>query len=141
MKKFLIGMGVVLAAACSTPKKQDVMENTTSQPSLNEQTVTLANTNGLKATITPYGGKVISLWVPDKNGNLGDIVLGYDSASQYPSGNPYFGALIGRYGNRIAKGQFTLDGTTYQLETNNGANALHGGPGGFHNVSLGCSRS
>jgi aldose 1-epimerase len=107
MKKFLIGMGVLLAAACTTPKKQDVMENTTSQPSLNEQIVTLTNTNGLKATITPYGGKVISLWVPDKNGILGDIVLGYDSASQYPSGNPYFGALIGRYGNRIGKGQFT----------------------------------
>lgn len=134
MKKFLIGMGVLVAAGCSAPKKQDVMEDTTSHPSLNEQTVTLINANRLKATITPYGGKVISLWVPDKNGNLGDIVLGYDSASQYPAGNPYFGALIGRYGNRIGKGQFTLDGTTYQLDTNNGANALHGGPGGFHNV-------
>ncbi len=133
MKKFLI-VGVLIAASCSAPKKQDVMENTTSQPSLNEQTITLTNTNGLKATITPYGGKVISLYVPDKEGNLADVVLGYDSASQYPSGNPYFGALIGRYSNRIGKGQFTMDGTTYQLETNNGANALHGGPGGFHNV-------
>ncbi|MBX2896127.1 MAG: galactose mutarotase [Cyclobacteriaceae bacterium] len=133
MKKFLI-MGVLLAAGCSAPKKQDVMESTTSQPSLNEQTITLTNSNGLKATITPYGGKVISLWVPDKNGTLGDIVLGYDSASQYPSGNPYFGALIGRYGNRIGKGQFSIDGTAYQLATNNGANSLHGGPGGFHNV-------
>jgi len=133
MKKFLVGIGL-LAMACSAPKKQDDMKDTTSQPSLNEQTVTLTNANGLKATITPYGGKVIGLWVPDKNGSLGDIVLGYDSASQYPAGNPYFGALIGRYGNRIGKGQFTLDGTTYQLETNNGANALHGGPGGFHNV-------
>lgn len=132
MKKLLIGMSLI-AIACSAPKKQDDMQNA-SQPSLNEQTVTLTNVNGLKATITPYGGKVIGLWVPDKNGNLGDIVLGYDSASQYPAGNPYFGALIGRYGNRIGKGQFTLDGTTYQLETNNGANALHGGPGGFHNV-------
>ena len=134
MKRILIGISVLLAAGCTAPKKQDVMEDTTSQPSLNGKTVTLTNINGLKATITPYGGKVISLWVPDKNGNLGDIVLGYDSASQYPAGNPYFGALIGRYGNRIGKGQFTLDGTTYQLETNNGANALHGGPGGFHNV-------
>ncbi|HRE66176.1 MAG TPA: aldose epimerase family protein [Cyclobacteriaceae bacterium] len=133
MKKKLIGMGVLLAISCAAPKKQDDMQNV-SQPSLNEQTVTLNNTNGLKATITPYGGKVISLWVPDRNGKLSDIVLGYDSATQYPTGNPYFGALIGRYGNRIGKGQFSIEGTAYQLATNNGTNALHGGPGGFHNV-------
>jgi aldose 1-epimerase len=95
---------------------------------------TLINSNGMKAVVTPYGGKVMSLFVPDKDGNLEDIVLGYDSASQYPTGNPYFGALIGRYGNRIAKGLFALEGNKYQLATNNGANALHGGPGGFHNV-------
>lgn len=124
----------LLVIGCSSPKNQDDMKDTTSQPSLNEQTVTLTNANGLKATITPYGGKVISLYVPDKDGNLADVVLGYDSASQYPAGNPYFGALIGRYGNRIGKGQFSIDGAAYQLATNNGANALHGGPGGFHNV-------
>lgn len=124
----------LLVIGCSSPKNQDDMKDTTSQPSLNEQTVTLTNSTGLKATITPYGGKVISLYVPDKDGNLADVVLGYDSASQYPAGNPYFGALIGRYGNRIGKGQFSIDGSAYQLATNNGANALHGGPGGFHNV-------
>lgn len=123
----------LLAIACAAPKKQDDMQNL-SQHTLNEQTITLNNANGLKATITPYGGKVISLWIPDRNGNLGDIVLGYDSASQYPAGNPYFGALIGRYGNRIGKGKFPIEGTMYQLATNNGANALHGGPGGFHTV-------
>lgn len=110
------------------------MHNKVSNPSLNEQTVTLTNANGLKATITPFGGKVISLWVPDRDGKLTDIVLGYDSASQYPAGNPYFGALIGRYGNRIGKGQFSIDGTFYQLGINNGENTLHGGVGGFHNV-------
>lgn len=131
MKVFLFGMGL-LAIACS-PKKQDVMQDD-SQHTPNAQTITLTNTHGLKATLTPYGGKIISLWVPDRTGKLGDIVLGYDSASQYPTGNPYFGALIGRYGNRIGKGQFMIEGKTYQLAINNGANALHGGPGGFHNV-------
>jgi aldose 1-epimerase len=136
MMKFLVGIGL-LAIACSTPKKQDDMKDTSNwkvYPPLNAMIITLTNINGLKATITPYGGKVISLWVPDKNGNLGDIVLGYDSASEYLTGNPYFGALIGRYGNRIGKGQFSIEGAAYQLTTNNGGNALHGGAGGFHNV-------
>lgn len=94
----------------------------------------LENAKGLKMSVTNFGGRIISLWVPDKTGVLGDIVLGYDSAVQYLNGNPYFGAMIGRYGNRIAKGRFTLDGMTYQLAINNGENALHGGPQGFHNV-------
>lgn len=95
---------------------------------------TLTNSSGMKVTITNFGGKVVSLHVPDKNGKLADVVLGYDSISQYPDGNPYFGALIGRFGNRIAGGQYTLNGETVELAKNNGPNALHGGPGGFHNV-------
>lgn len=98
------------------------------------QTYTIKNNNGLAMTVTNYGGKIVSLWVPDKNGKLGDIVLGYDSVNQYPSGNPYFGAMIGRYGNRIANGKFSLDGREYSLSRNNGKNSLHGGPNGFHNV-------
>ena len=94
----------------------------------------LSNADGLSMTITDFGGKVISLKVPDRNGEFADIVLGYDSVDQYPAGNPYFGALIGRFGNRIAKGSFVLDDDTVELAVNNGANALHGGPGGFHNV-------
>ncbi len=109
--------------------------NLSTIPSLSEMVDTLTNKNGMMATITPYGGKLISLVVPGKNGDFDDVVLGYDSAEQYPGGNPYFGALIGRYGNRIAKGKFSLNGTEYQLKTNNGANALHGGPQGFHNVT------
>lgn len=133
----IIVLSALMGASCSTEKKQDSMQdsNAGSVPSLSETVDTLTNKNGMLATITPYGGKIISLLVPDKDGNLGDVVLGYDSVEQYMGGNPYFGALIGRYGNRIAKGKFTLDGTEYQLEINNGVNALHGGPGGFHNVT------
>ena len=93
----------------------------------------LQNENGLTMSVTNLGGKIISLWVPDKDGTLGNIVLGYDSIKRYKKGNPYFGAIIGRYGNRIAKGKFLLDGKEYQLAINNPPNALHGGPKGFHN--------
>jgi aldose 1-epimerase len=134
MKIIYVGIVVLLAAGCSTEKKQDAMQDTQGTASLQEYTDTLINKHGVVAIITPFGGKLISLWVPDRNGKLGDVVLGYDSAEQYIAGNPYFGALIGRYGNRIAKGKFTIEGKPYQLATNNGANALHGGPRGFHNV-------
>ena len=97
------------------------------------QVYSLGNQNGLKMSVLNYGGKIVSLTVPDKTGTPGDIVLGYDSLKQYLKGNAYFGALIGRYGNRIAKGKFTLDGQEYQLPINNGVNSLHGGPKGFQN--------
>jgi aldose 1-epimerase len=92
---------------------------------------TLRNKNGVEARIMTYGGIIQSLKVPDKNGKLGDVVLGYDDLNGYITNSPYFGALVGRYGNRIAKGHFTLDGTTYTLAVNNGVNALHGGVKGF----------
>jgi len=95
---------------------------------------TLKNHSGMEARITNYGGIVVSLLVPDKNGKPGDIVLGYDSLADYINDSPYFGALIGRYGNRIAKGKFTLDGVAYKLATNNGPNHLHGGLKGFDKV-------
>jgi len=95
---------------------------------------TLRNANGVEATIATYGGIVTSLKVPDRNGNLGDVVLGYDNLDGYLKSTPYFGALIGRYGNRIAKGQFTLNGKTYTLATNNAPNALHGGLKGLDKV-------
>jgi aldose 1-epimerase len=91
----------------------------------------LRNNSGAEARIMTYGGILVSLKVPDKNGHLGDVVLGYDNLDSYVKNSPYFGALIGRYGNRIAKGHFTLDGTTYTLATNNYPNALHGGLKGF----------
>ncbi len=95
---------------------------------------TLTNVHGIVLRAITYGGIITSLRVPDRNGQLDDIVLGYDSLSGYLEENPYFGAIIGRYGNRIAGGRFTLDGQTYTLATNNGPNHLHGGIAGFDKV-------
>jgi aldose 1-epimerase len=93
---------------------------------------TLKNKQGASVSITNYGGRVVSLMVPDKNNKLTDVVLGYDSVGAYrKKGEPFFGALIGRYGNRIGKGKFTLDGKEYQLQLNDGVNTLHGGTDGF----------
>lgn len=95
----------------------------------------LSNEQGMQVAITNYGGRIVSWMTPDHNGDFDDIVLGFDSIEGYLNANEvYFGALIGRYGNRIAGGKFSLDGTEYTLATNNGPNHLHGGPGGFHNV-------
>lgn len=95
---------------------------------------TLTNANGCEVKITNYGGIVVSVKVPDKNGHLGDVVLGYETLKEYVENNPYFGALIGRCGNRIAKGKFTLNGKQYTLAVNNGENHLHGGIVGFDKV-------
>jgi len=95
---------------------------------------TLTNLNGVKIEITNYGGKVVSIQMPDKNGVFEDIVLGYDNIDDYVSGNPYFGAIVGRYANQIHKGKFTIEGKEYQLAQNLGKNHLHGGVKGFHNV-------
>lgn len=95
---------------------------------------TLTNANSLKAEIITYGGIITRLFVPDKNGKLADIVLGYDNIKDYEKDSVYLGAIIGRYGNRIANAKFTLDGKEYKLAANNGAHNLHGGPKGFHKV-------
>jgi aldose 1-epimerase len=95
---------------------------------------TLSNSKGMVVKIMTYGAIVTSLSVPDRNGQPGDVVLGFDNLAGYLKGHPYFGAIVGRVGNRIAKGQFTLNGTTYHLATNNGPNHLHGGLKGFDKV-------
>jgi aldose 1-epimerase len=95
---------------------------------------TLRNASGAEATITNYGGIVVTLLVPDRTGKRVDVVQGYDNLAGYLKATPYFGALIGRYGNRIAKGRFTLEGKTYTLAGNNNGNALHGGVKGFDKV-------
>jgi aldose 1-epimerase len=95
---------------------------------------TLRNASGCEARISNYGGILVSLKVPDRNGTLGDVVLGYDNLADYLKPNPYFGALIGRYANRIANAKFTLEGKEYTLAANNGPNALHGGIKGFDKV-------
>lgn len=94
----------------------------------------LRNSAGAEARITNYGGTVMTLRVPDAKGQLGDVVLGYDRIKDYIKASPYFGCLIGRYGNRIAKARFSLDGKTYQLAANNGENSLHGGIKSFDKV-------
>ncbi len=139
MKNTLIVVIAVLLLSNCSKKSNEVSEqkdtvSVSTTPSLSAMALDIKNKNGLKMKVIPLGGKIVSLQVPDKSGTFGDIVLGYDTIEQYINGNPYFGAMIGRYGNRIAKGKFTLEGKEYQLATNNGANSLHGGPKGFHNV-------
>jgi len=96
--------------------------------------ITLTNATGMEVRAMTYGGIIVSLRVPDRNRELGDVALGYDSLVDYIKESPYFGAIIGRYGNRIANGRFTLDGTTYTLAQNDGQNHLHGGVKGFDKV-------
>ncbi len=95
---------------------------------------TLRNTHGLEATISNYGGILVSLMVPDRKGDRSDVVLGFDHLEEYFGVHPCFGAIIGRYANRIARGHFVLDGATYHLTQNSEGNHLHGGPMGFDKV-------
>jgi aldose 1-epimerase len=97
----------------------------------NVQLYTLTNSSGMQVALATYGGTVIQLLTPDRSGKMGDIALGFGTIEPYFTKSPYFGALIGRYANRIGKGRFTLDGKTYQLAKNNGPNTLHGGLKGF----------
>jgi aldose 1-epimerase len=94
---------------------------------------TLTN-GGIDVRTIPYGAIIVSIRVPDRNGRVGDVVLGFDSLDGYLQPHPHFGAVVGRYANRIARGRFTLDGQTYQLATNDGPNHLHGGARGFDKV-------
>ena len=96
---------------------------------------TLKNSNGMIAQVTNYGAIIVSIHVPDRNGKFADVVLGYDTISEYINGNgPYMGAICGRIANRIGKGQFTLNNKAYQLAVNSGPNHLHGGITGFNRV-------
>jgi aldose 1-epimerase len=95
---------------------------------------TLTNAAGTEAKITDFGGRIVSLKTADRSGNFADIVLGFENLDGYLRKNPFFGALVGRYANRIANGKFELDGHTYELARNNGPNALHGGLRGFDKV-------
>jgi len=96
--------------------------------------VTLTNEHGVAARIMTYGGTLVSLHAPDRNGQPGDVLLGFDTLAGYLEPHPFFGSLVGRYGNRIAHGRFTLGGVTYTLACNNGPNHLHGGLKGFDKV-------
>ena len=139
---FLVG-ACLFYASCSIPEDA---EDAASQAAASDtefgtmpdgtetRLYTLVNSKGEEVQITNYGGIVVSLKVPDKEGNLGDVVLGYDNLDDYVKDSPYFGAITGRYANRIRNGKFALDGTTYELAANNNGHHLHGGEKGFDKV-------
>ena len=134
----LIGFGLF---SCSKSSKEQKMISTISKEVFGKlpdgQTAdlyTLTNGNGMTVNITNYGGIITKITAPDKKGAFADVVLGFDSLAPYVSGHPFFGALVGRYGNRIAKGKFKLGGKEYNLAINNGPNSLHGGKIGFDKV-------
>ncbi|HET6980241.1 MAG TPA: aldose epimerase family protein [Pyrinomonadaceae bacterium] len=122
---------VMIAQAQASVTKQSFGKTESGE---NVDLYTLRNTRGVEAKITNYGGIVVSLKVPDRSGKFDDVVLGFSELDNYLKPGPYFGALIGRYGNRIAKGRFTLNGVEYKLAVNNGENHLHGGIKGFDKV-------
>jgi len=95
---------------------------------------TLTNTNGNVLKLSSFGARIIWIEVPDRNGKKENVTFGFDTFDGMINGDPYFGSVVGRYANRIAKGKFTLDGVEYSLALNNGPNSLHGGPGGWHSV-------
>ncbi len=134
----VLGLGLLGLAGCtSTPPAAEHISREPFGKTKDGTEVylfTLRNLKGAEARISNYGGLVVSLKMPDRDGKLGDVVLGYDHLADYIKETPYFGALIGRYGNRIARGKFTLDGQQYTLATNNYPNALHGGNQGFDKV-------
>ena len=137
----LLTLSAVLAVAGCATQEEQMSETTIRVESFGQlqdgspvDLYTVTNAAGAEMRVTNYGGIIVSLRMPDADGNLEDIVLGYDSLAGYVRQNPYFGAIIGRYGNRIANGTFELDGETYNLATNDGSNHLHGGIKGFDKV-------
>ncbi|MDQ6528475.1 aldose epimerase family protein [Flavobacterium sp. LHD-85] len=144
----LLGTAIVLVQ-CKSDKKADTEKVATEGKNLvtiekseygatakgeKVESYKLKNQNGMEVDIITFGGRITDLKVPNKEGVSENVVIGFSSLAQYEKENPFFGALIGRYGNRIAKGKFSLDGKEYQLAINNAPNALHGGPQGFFNV-------
>lgn len=142
MRTIFFAVIVVLSiVACNSPKQQTMsvteLNSTDFQTTISEKKTNLyfLKNGVLSAVVTNYGGRIVKLIVPDKEGNSADIILGFNSIEGYLEAKEVFhGAIIGRVGNRIAKGKFTLGGTDYTLPRNNGANHLHGGSKGFHNV-------
>jgi len=128
----------LLTISCTEPHKQslNLIEEKDFIGELASEGIklfSLTNVSGTTAQITNLGGRVVSLWVTDSKGSFADVSIGYKTAGEYINNDEsFYGALIGRYGNRIAKGQFVIEGDTFKLSINNGLNTLHGGPTGFH---------
>ena len=127
-----IGNGRTSKAEKTSGAKTSVFGRT--QDGKEAHVYTLSNKSGMEVAITDFGGTVLSIKVPDRNGKIGDAVLGYDTLDGYETGKAYFGATVGRYGNRIAGGRFSLDGKEFPLAKNDGENHLHGGIRGFNKV-------
>lgn len=123
-----------LSFSCSDKKSKDDQKKLFEKVIDGKQTslYTLENKNGVKVTLTNYGGKIVNLWLPDRSGKQADIILGFNTIDEYVKGSKSFGATVGRYANRIAKATFTLDSIEYHLPVNNGPNTLHSGPEGFY---------
>lgn len=137
---YMIGLALVFSMSCAQQSedasKKEGTITMTQQPfgdveGKPVELYTLKNSNGMEVGIMTYGGIIVSIKTPDQNGQIADVALGFNSLDDYLKGHPYFGALVGRYGNRIAKGKFTLDDQEYTLAINNDPNALHGGLKGF----------
>jgi aldose 1-epimerase len=131
----------LLMSGCAQQKKETPMSSSITKAPFGKTAdgapvdiYTLKNAAGMEVAITTYGGRIVSLKAPGRDGKFADVVLGFDNLEGYLGANPYFGALVGRYGNRIAKGQFKLDGKLYKLAVNDGPNSLHGGLKGFDKV-------
>ena len=133
MKNWMIVAFITLLVACNETKKPDPATSSQTTPGpLPESEFIISNKNRMRAVFTTEGARLMSLFVPDKTGALVNVVIGFDSAGDYAKATePYFGATIGRYGNRINKGRFSIDGKPYQITINNGENTLHGGKSGF----------
>src|SRR5665647_3335216 len=128
-----IAVVTILSISCTHTKNNDKQKKLFEKEINGKQVTlfTLENSNGVKVTLTNYGSKIVNIWLPDKNGKLADIILGFNTIEEYVKGSNSFGATIGRYANRIAKATFTLDSVAYHLPVNNGPNCIHGGPEGF----------
>lgn len=132
---FILLIAIPMITACSKEEKSIIKSNFGSLPDGSKADLyTLTNSNGMEVKITNYGGTITSLTAPDKDGKFENVTLGYETVEDYVAGSPYFGAIIGRYGNRIAGGKFSIGDSTYQLPLNDGSNSLHGGEKGFDKV-------
>jgi aldose 1-epimerase len=132
--KITVVAALIIAAVSCTETKNNDQQKKLFEKIINGKQVTLLtleNSNGVKITLTNYGGKIVNLWIPDRNNKLADINLGFNTIDEYIKGSKSFGATVGRYANRIAKATFILDSVSYHLPVNNGPNCLHGGPEGF----------
>jgi aldose 1-epimerase len=138
MKNYLVIASLLLMAACAPKEQSKQIDPANFAKEVDGKKVelfTIKNANGVFAQITTFGGRIVNLFVPDANGELKDVVLGYSTIDGYlSSSTPNFGAAIGRYGNRIGNAKFTLNDSTYQLDANDGRNCLHGGSKGYYNV-------